>query len=197
MRSIEINSKFGTFPIIDLGTKVFLIFLLFIYLSIFVGCRRIIGLPNRHTNRYVKPSDLYGNWRVKKDSMDNLIQDGYKKYITEEDHQIRLFEDSSCQICTYFYTFSNPTIEQQEQYYLHKTKGTWKISKKGTYIRHHLVQVPVVEIKVSQSRNSPEGGVAHTKTLDFFIAEENGNLVLWKYIGDPDYRKYMDFVREQ
>ena len=33
------------------------------------------------------------------------------------------------------------------------------------------------------------------RTIRLFIAEESGRLVLWTYIGDPDYVRYQDYVK--
>jgi len=160
------------------------------------GCKQIQGLPDRHAKREITQSELVGNWVTTQNSLNSLIQEGYSRYTKKQDHYLALFDDGTCKFCTYSSIPPSPTIQEEEKYYISLTDATWKITETSTIVGHSSEMVPAVEIEKVERKQSPEGLNINKITVRFFIAEENRRIVLWNYIGDPDYTQYMDFVKE-
>ena len=164
-----------------------------------IGCRRIIGAPNRHIGRDINESELVGVWRITEDSLRQLVDVGYSLHITSEKHELVLREDGSCNVRTYAYTIDDPSLEDQKKHYIDSvtwTTCTWELVRLQSYVRHNIVEVPGIEIIVTTSSKSEQYNLETSSTaLKFYIAEEHGNILLWYYIGDPDYYRYLDFIR--
>ena len=156
-----------------------------------IGCRKARGLPDRYVKRDVLPSELVGNWEITEDSINRLIKENYTKYIKKENHRLTLFDDETCNICTFLYIIPDPNNKEEEEHYIHQTKATWKITKTRTYVRHVETMVPSLEIEVVKEIKDSK----NIRTVRFFIAYENKRFILWEYIGDPDYTEYMDFIK--
>lgn len=159
------------------------------------GCPQARGLPDRHIKRKVNPSELVGTWHATEASLKRLIQEGYSLYTDKGDQRIVLCKDGTCHISTYSYTVFKPTPKEEKRYYIRAGEGTWNITKARTYVRHREVKVPVVEITLVEQKQSLGKSIASYTTIRLFIVEEGERIVLWHYIGDPDYVEYMDFVR--
>ena len=63
---------------------------------------------------------------------------------------------------------------------------TWKISKESDY--NNDKEVPIIDLEYEYS------GDQYTLTK-FYIFEENGKLILWNFIGDPDQFSLQDFSK--
>lgn len=176
-----------------------LILVVLVTLLSMLGCRRIIGAPNRHIGRDIDRSELVGVWRITDNSLRQLVDVGYSLHITVEEHELVLREDGSCNVRTYTYTINNPSLEDQKKYYIDSvtwTTCTWKLVRLISYVRHNIVDVPGIEIKVTTRTKSEQYNVElFSTTMNFYIEEEKGNILLWDYIGDPDYYRYLDFIR--
>jgi len=161
---------------------------------VLTGCKRGAGLPDRHVKRKISTTEIIGTWVITDKALDALVKKGYSKYPKKQDHRLELFGDGTCRISAYLYTPCSPTIDDQERYYKSLASGTWKISQTDTYVRHRRVKVQAVNIKLQKISANSESVSIESHGLTFFIWQDNRGLVLWNYIGDPDYRQYMDFV---
>jgi hypothetical protein len=159
------------------------------------GCPQLRGGPNRYIKRDVKPAELVGTWQVTDNSLERLVKEGYSKYVKKELNQLILLDGGMCNICMYDPWIPTPTPEEDEECYKPLTGATWKITKQIAYVGHRETMVPAVEITIEKVEETPDGSNIFTRIFRLYIVEEKGHIVLWTFINDPDYRKYMDFIR--
>lgn len=177
-----INTNWIKFDIIKKEIIILIVFIVIIFF--FVGCSRKRPSPNRYLNRNVSNSELTGIWKVSDSTLKNLKKEGYKKYVNKDDHQLILKNDMTCEISAFSYIPNFPTPQDEKQYYINKQHGIWKIIRTKEFSgENNNKDIQMVEI---------ENGFG----IRFFLAEIDKKLILWNYIGDPDYLKYYDFIKE-
>ena len=154
------------------------------------GCPQARGLPDRHIHRDVDSSEIIGTWQATDASIERITHEGYSLYTNQKNHCFKLFEDGTCEFSGYpFYSY--PNIVDQKNDYMDSVTGQWTITKISTSAGHHSVTVPALQIVIETKKEI----ITHSVTIHLFIVEEKNHIVLWEYIGDPDYVKYMDFVK--
>lgn len=173
----------------------FSVLLICISLVIFLeGCNRKHPSSNRYTNRNVDISELTGIWKISDASLKILKKEGYKKYINKEDFQLLLKSDMTCEISTFSYIPYSPTPQDENENYISKKIGKWKVVKTGKYSGENK-DVQSVEIYVEDQEKTETKIIINGITVRFFLAEIDKKLILWTYIGYSDYLDYYDFIK--
>jgi len=153
---------------------------LFIGCSLSVACHQVSGLRDRYMRELPETQELVGTWKIDENSLQRLrgAHDPLTK-ITIDDHLLVLRKDGTCFFKTYW------DFQSDDQYLA--LEGRWRAALVETVAGSDQKRAAVT-ITVA----APERGEV---TTEFWIVREKGQLVLWKYIGDPDYAKYADFHR--
>ena len=170
-------------------TKALLLMLIFLV----TGCKRNSDNQNRYLFRDVNNSDLIGTWEITEPTLKQLKKEGYKKYINKNDHQLILNNDSTCEISTFSSLLFHPTTQEETEYYLNKERGTWKIISENSFKEEKSFYV--VEINIENESKKDKTIIINSISIRFTIAEINKKLILWGYVGDPDYREYYEFIK--
>jgi hypothetical protein len=158
---------------------------------ILLGCPQLRGSPDRHIHREVKPSELTGTWQATNASLERIIHEGYSLYTAPKEQCFTLFKDGTCEFNGYPWYLYNPAAQEQKKDYMRSMTGRWTIAKESTWVLHRSVEVPALQIDIE----TKEGNITGSIIITLFIVEEKGNIILWEYIGDPDYLTYMDFAK--
>src|SRR5258707_87359 len=125
---------------------------------------------DRTMKRQVRREELIGTWRLDERGLVGLRDAGYKTHLTKADHTLDLQADGGCPIRT----FRHPqSLDPAPQYI--DSPCRWRVTS---------VSSQRIELNVP-------GGSAET----FQVAEEDGHLLLWQYLDDPDQWRYVEFVR--
>jgi len=156
-----------------------------------MGCDNVTGLPDRHVKRDVKAREIVGMWRGTEESCNNLRNEGYHLHVKQSDHEIRFGDDGTCQVKTYAVFDPRPSRQEETRAYIMDQTGTWRLTDQITPVGHSSRSVRVVQIDLKHEI----GECVATRRITLFLAEEGGKLVLWTYIGDPDYVVYQDYVK--
>ncbi|HOQ03750.1 MAG TPA: hypothetical protein PKY88_00855 [Anaerohalosphaeraceae bacterium] len=177
------------------------VFIFILSMASFSSCRRIIGLPNRHIEKEPSVQDILGVWTVTDRSVRSLVKNGYKTYNRQKDHVLRFLEEKKCMVSTFNYIPPFPGKKEEMNLYIHEKEGSWEIKRVPVSIRHKTRDVPAIVISIEETQSGfnimgIEITQINRKTLTYYIAKENGRLILWQHIGDPDYCEYLDFVKE-
>lgn len=170
----------------NLATKCFLL-----PVCLFVGCNQLKGLPDRHVYREVEEEEIVGVWEITDDSCMKMRAEGYRLNVDLKDHRIIFRNDGTCRVRTFTISHSHPSKEEQVRGYIMDQEGTWKLVTTSAIVGHERRNVRAVKVEIEK--------VGHASTswrgLSLYLAEEESGLVLWKYLGDPDYVKYVDFIK--
>jgi hypothetical protein len=155
---------------------------LLLVLNLSVACHQIKGLPDRHLRDLPDTRELVGTWKIDDDSRTRLRSSPDNLSRTSiDDHLLILRKDGTCLFKTYWDFQSDDNYATSE--------GTWEPTLRETVAGTGQQRAAVVVML------KPTG---HEEIITtFWIVRENGQLVLWKYIGDPDYTRYEDFHRVQ
>ena len=182
-------------PKINNTKLVFIIILALLYF--FSGCRRKVGLPDRHIKREVSSSEIIGTWIANEESLNNIVKEGYRVFNNKEDHILTFMDDNRCMVRTFQSIPPFPETNEGKKLYIHDEEATWHIGKAVSYIRHVRKQVLAVIIKIRSEKSDSDNNIIYIKekTLTFYIAEDQEGLILWRYVGDPDYSEYFDFIK--
>lgn len=174
MKKITQNSE-GPFLILVVSA-VFAVF------TLNAACHQLRGLPDRHMHALPEAQELVGAWKIDESSLERLRRapDALTKTATE-DHILILRKDGTCLFKTYW-------AFQSDDYYT-ASEGQWKPAMVET-VAGSRQQRAAVTVKLAPTGR---GDV----TTEFWVVREKGQLILWKYIGDPDYAQYADFRKTQ
>ncbi len=73
--------------------------------------------------------------------------------------------------------------------YLNETHCSWHLDHNDVTagVFHSSARVPVVSLELRRATSQWD--------VSLSIAEEHGRLLLWDFIGDPDYRDYGEWSR--
>lgn len=129
-------------------------------------------MPNR--------TEIVGKWMIDEASLQRMKSVGASYHLSkiEPDENILIFRpDGSCSFKTY-------SSFDSDDYYL-SSEGKWSLKMEET-VGGSGIQRPAVVIELRPDASS------HVST-HFWIVREGGRLVLWNYIGDPDYERYATF----
>jgi hypothetical protein len=138
-----------------------------IVLVALVGCQRA---EYRTMKRQVNREELVGNWRLDEKGVVGLRDAGYKTHLSKADHTLELRPDGGCRIRT----FRHPQSLDPAPLYV-DSPCHWR-----------MTTVVAQRVEVALPSGVPE---------TFQVAEEDGHLLLWQYLEDPDPWKYVEFVR--
>jgi hypothetical protein len=132
------------------------------------SCQRT---EDRHLDRQVRPAELVGTWTMTQGSVRDI---GVSSPIDPLQHTITIRADDTC----HFHTFPsaltsvgslNPVLDGECRWRLRNVTG-----------RQTLLLDIVAEPPLSVRYN-------------FFA--QNGTLVLWQHVGDPDAWRYVEYVK--
>jgi len=144
---------------------------------------------DRHSHDYdASKSEIVGVWNVTDNSVERLKVAGHTEYINNQDHRIEFFEDGTCKISTYMRPLWRPGSTEQKESYISAEDRTWEITiKDGS---------PAVNTTHKTVIINERGKTTNSKSSYLYISRIDGRIVLWYYIGDPDSKKYIEFVKE-
>jgi hypothetical protein len=150
--------------------------------SLNVACHQLRGLPDRHMRELPDVQELVGTWKIDQNSLERLrgSHDVLKK-TSVDDHLLILRKDGTCFFKTYW-------AFQSDDYYT-ASEGHWKPALVETVAGSGKKRAAATITFAMPARGEV--------TTELWLVREKGQLVLWKYIGDPDYAKYADFHRIQ
>lgn len=160
------------------------------------GCGDPAWLSGPHIGRSVSQSELVGQWTATAGSMERLKGAGYRDHLVEVDHRLDLGAEGACS----FRSFSHYGGPQEAvkvlgripvPSYVSVGEGcSWRMVSEKVYVLGRPRSVPVVELEM-HPRKAPVRMVAR-----FYVGEEDGRLLLWDYVGEPDQERHMRFVRK-
>jgi hypothetical protein len=157
-------------------------------LSIFFGCgilSVIFGLPERYIERDVTPEEMVGTWNITSESETDVKEfiGRFPSWVAYTPWKtITLNSDGSCNVESDL----NGLGEVHTNDSLDKIIScSWKVGKEENLSGK---QSPVLEWDLEYSNN--QGSLR-----SLYIYEENGKLILWNFIGDPDEFRVQDFVK--
>ena len=139
-------------------------------LAILTGCQYS---ANRHATRPIPAEELVGNWTLTQYGLESLRAVGVKTHLSRSDNVLELRSDKSCTIRTFF-GLPGPAPE----YRVYDSGCTWRLGNVG----HQALLFDLVP--------PPGMGDAY-----FYFAEEQGQVIIWWYVSDPDAWKYLEFAR--
>jgi len=183
-------------------TTVMKFFLAVASLLVVFGCSTanhlIFGAPKRYIDRDAKAKEMIGTWEITPESVtsvDKFINES-KWWITDAPipwKAITLNGDKTCDVRFEINWLPNenafPTsvphpLISNDVLVNDMVSCRWKIS---TRIRVNK-EVPAFHLDFEYPNN--------TYSMDsLYIYEENGRLILWDFIGNPDYFIFQDFVK--
>lgn len=158
----------------------------------------IFGAPQRYIDRDVKAKEMIGTWEITSESetnVDKFINES-KWWISDPPtpwKAITLNGDKTCNI-----KFETKWLPNEDDYPTSVPRPlisnnilvndmvscTWKISTKMRVSK----AVPAIHFDFEYPNN--------TYSMDsLYIYEEDGKLILWDFIGNPDYFIFQDFVK--
>ena len=154
-------------------------YLTIVAIAVAVGCHQAVGGWDRYIDTPPDESELAGAWRPDESSLGRLAEVGYE-HTQVGDHLIELNPDHTCAFRSY------PHYRLGGAPFITDHACTWRLSTATAYVHHKRHDAPVAEIRLRRG-----SAIAVTS---FYITREDGKIILWQFIGDPDYSVYMDFV---
>lgn len=166
-----------------------------LFLLYYSGCRKTID--HRYLTGEVTESEVVGTWMVTDDSLAIIAKNGYGFFNRKEDHILKFLDSNKCIIRTFQAIPPFPKKSEEDRLYVQDEEGTWHIGEATLYVYHISKQVPAVIIKIRDEKMDDSGNIISVdiKTLTFIIGKDKSELILWKYVGDPDYDEYFKFMR--
>lgn len=158
-------------------------------LSIFFGCgimSVVFGMPERYIERDVSTAEMIGTWNITSDSEADVKEfvkkfPGWVAYMPFT--SITLNGDGTCS-AAYQANWLNEA-ESSDTSVVHTTSCSWDLAKEENLSDKIS---PVIEVDFEFSTN-------HGMIQSLYIYEENGELIVWSFIGDPDDFRTQDFVK--
>ncbi len=138
-----------------------------------VGCR---FSEDRYLKRTVRPDDLTGVYLGTPFSVESLKWAGLRDHLDAREHHLELLRDGTCRV----QTFLNPidvATSGTADWITGDAPCRWRL---GTDGRHQKLMVLVRATSGIENR------------MEFYFDEEDGHLILWQYVGDPDSWKYLE-----
>jgi hypothetical protein len=150
--------------------------------SLNLACHQVRGLPERQMRELPDAQELVGTWKIDENSLERLR--GSHNALTKtsiDDHLLVLRKDGTCFFKTYW-------AFQSDDHYV-ASEAHWRAALVETVAGSGQKRAAVTITIAPPARGEI--------TTEFWIVREKGQLVLWKYVGDPDYAQYADFHRFQ
>lgn len=144
-------------------------------LILLIGC--CFPLPDRNLTRTVAETEIVGVWRLTDESLELLQRDGFVAD-PDIDYTLALHADGVLQFDSVIDDFRSGTYQT--------IGGTWRLDHNSEG-DSNIEKPNVLEMEL----RSP--GSTHFRSLNF--GEEEGQLILWNYYGDPDSWEFMEYER--
>ncbi len=155
--------------------------------------------PQRYIEREVDKTELVGTWKITPDSESRIktffekIQNGDLDWepITAPWKTITLNEDGTCQIeFEVSWDIENKVLPEPDA----GPTCTWKIKKITGYDKEFSSKyVPGLFVRLEHFNEQEDRYYVYYS--ECYIVEENNELVLWDFIGDPEQVEFQDFKK--
>jgi hypothetical protein len=158
-------------------------------LSIFFACgimSVIFGMPERYIERDVTPEEMVGVWTVTSDSEADVkeFMERFPGWVAFTPWKtITLNADGTCSVESDLNWMDEEHTSETLPYRI--ISCSWQLGKQENL---NGKQSPILEWDLEYSNN--QGSMR-----SLYLYEENGKLILWNFIGDPDDFRVQDFVR--
>jgi hypothetical protein len=140
------------------------------------GCQHS---EDRYLRRTVAVTELPGTWTVTPYAVKSLRDIGFKDHLDPAEHLLTLSADGSCT----FRSFADPATPGRSTYIATPAACQWSLG--GT--------PPHQQLEVSVPARAEHRAFAQS----YYFDSENGALVLWHHIADPDTWRYIEFSRKR
>jgi len=156
---------------------------LFLLLGIcgLIGCGRFIPFPDGPGTRITEvppQSELIGTWRLTTNSINQLKRLGFKGDLSNHTHTVRLSAEGKCEVNAY----GSYSVGFEPSYI--SGPGTWRTATETNGWSHYVA----VHVRLPDQNPS--------RSLSFCLARDEGKLVLWWFMTDPDDRIYYEFAKD-
>ncbi|CAG0926812.1 hypothetical protein PLCT1_00175 [Planctomycetaceae bacterium] len=135
---------------------------------------------DRYLRREVRAAELLGRWQVTDYGLRSLAAVGHRLHLSKAEHMLFFAADGTCN----FQSFVDPTREGSlpTQVYLPvPVPCRWVLSSAP----------PRQQLTLSVEATSSSPAFVQSYSFD----EEDGHLIIWQHVTDPDAWKYLEFVR--
>ena len=156
-------------------------------LSIIFGCgilSLIFGLPERYIERNVKTEEMVGTWSITPDS-ESEVNDFLQRYpswgASAPWEAFTLNGDGTCNLKLKTDWLGDSYSDLNEDSVI---SCSWDLATEKNLSDKWT---PVLELDLEYSNN-------YGALYSLYIYEENGKLIIWDFIGDPDDFHPQDFV---
>ena len=123
-------------------------------------------LPDRNVKRTVDPAELVGIWELTSESLALLKREGYTP-ATDQVHRLEFLPDGE---------MSYASVHDGVEFNYVDQRAVWYVKNENK-----------IAITIKQPNLTTYSG--------FGIAEENGRLILWSFLGDPDSWEFIEYKR--
>ncbi len=153
-----------------------------------------IEYPQRYIEREVNSSELVGTWNITADSETRI-----ESYLQHPDDfwpaspapwkSVTLNQDGSCEIqFETSWADDNDALKQLDA----PSTCAWKVRKIAGYDKQGSSKY-VPGLTVYFGRYNKKEDQYYGNDSESYIVIEDNKLVLWNFIGDPEYLRYQDF----
>jgi hypothetical protein len=159
---------------------------LIVYTSTLAGCASEAD-HDRYLRAPPPAEQVAGRWTALEGSLRDLTRRTKFTITQPERHQLELDASGTCRFRTHWqYSYVDAEDPEEASYY-DTTSCAWSISSAGARVGNDRFEATTVQLHVRQGQreNFPV----------YYIAEQNGQLVLWQSIAEPGDGLFMDFVR--
>jgi len=129
---------------------------------------------DRSVNREIQRSELVGTWSITPDGIRDMKEIGHKTGLTPSDQVIELRVDGTCS----FRGFLEPSEPEHPKPAVFGVGCRWRVSN---FSKHPELWLGIE----SEPKNQTY----------FNIFEDQGHLVLWRHVADPDAWKYLELAK--
>jgi len=158
-----------------LGSRMTRHFLTIVAVLLFAGCRPAYFAKDIRLQRKVETAEVIGTWKLRGDSLETAKREGQGDGFTPapgQTYQILFRSDGTC----HFSSLTQMPLKYADY------EGTWRLDFRKNEHRPN-------ELSVELKR-----GAGYGFTLEF--TEEDGRLVIWEYLGDPDDWQFLKYDKE-
>jgi hypothetical protein len=131
--------------------------------------------PRAEWKEAISSEEVIGRWRLTEESVRMLANQNIT--VHDRNSGVEFFHDRSCILQNFVYA-EDPI----------STRGTWMIEHDldlgGGFWRKNELRISVT---------SSQGAV----TYFLLFSKKRNRLLMWRYLGDPDGRRYIDYVRDK
>jgi hypothetical protein len=128
----------------------------------------------RYLARKVSADEVVGSWVLTEAALTDLKDIGHTKHLALNDQRLVIHAGGTC----FYQGWIEPSAIPENDAGFVSTDCRWTLKA----IDHQAI---VVEFPKQD------------RSLIFYFAEEDGQLVLWKYLDDPDSENYLEFVKHK